>query len=111
MTVRRPFTWNEIEMWTLPDLLMTMLLAVDTQEEADDFMESYAELFEDEPSFTHAVRYAVSMIALGQPEGAGDEDEAARLYDLFGVDPVGSDEVLAPVQTFGRASCGMLVNI
>ena len=53
--MRKPWVWNEIEVWTGKDL-MEILQLLTEQDEADDFIESYAEVCEDEDHALHNVR-------------------------------------------------------
>jgi hypothetical protein len=90
MARREPWVWNEIEHWILPEVRDTMTLCV-TQEEADDFTQSFAEVTDD---VEQQLGYIIGTIS--------DEEERTRLFDLFGV-----EEVLSPQQLFKRSSLGV----
>jgi hypothetical protein len=88
---RQAFVWEEVEMWTVPDVVEVLSLIMD-QDEADSFMEAY-DAVQDESE--HMVGYLV---------GLTDEEDRDRLRALFGV-----EETIQPLQLFNNSSLGVKV--
>lgn len=97
--MRRPWVWNEIEHWTGIDLMETLQLLTE-QVEADDFIESYAEVCEDDDHAAHNIEYMVGII------GSSDHEEGDRLAELFGVD-FSTAEPVSPRQWWANSSLGL----
>lgn len=95
--MRKAFVWNELEHWTLPDLVETLQL-LGGQDEADDFIAVYAEACEDDDVALHNVGYMAELIS------HSDKESAEAICDLFGV-----GFQIEPKHTFGKSSYGIKV--
>lgn len=104
---REAFTWQDIDHWTLGDLMDTLRL-IDTQELADDFMEVYADACKDADHALHNVRYMCDIISRDDDDDDAP-DEAKRIADLFDVELPADDEVISPMQAWKGSSLGMKV--
>lgn len=100
-TIRKPWTWNEIDHWTVEDLLETLQL-LSEQDEADDFMSAYAEVCHDEDHAEHNLRYLLQLLMRRDI----DVDEISELLDL---DKPTLDEVFISRNWFANSSCGIKV--
>lgn len=103
--IREAFIWQDIEHWTLGDLMDTLRL-IDTQELADDFMQSYATVCDDDEHALHNVRYICDIISRDDDDEDA-MDEAKRICDLFDVELPAEDEILSPMQAFKGTSLGV----
>lgn len=114
---REPFIWNEIEHWTLADLMETLYL-IESDEDAESFFTEFSGAISGNGKFnaegdeiaTHNIRYILDIISRDDEEdGDGGQEEAERIAELFQVDLPSESEVLSPLQTFGNSSCGLKV--
>lgn len=83
-----PFVWQDVEMWTVPDVLETMQL-IEDEDEAADFFEVYAALCDNEEHASHSLGYIAALIS--------DEEERETVCELFEIEPRAE-----PVQLFKR---------
>lgn len=103
--MRKPFVWNEIEHSTGLDLMETIQL-ISEQDEADSFMEAYAEVCDDEDHAIQNVRYMLEIIG-SDDDDPDAEKTAAELGELFGVEPTQPGEVISPMQWWSNSSYGV----
>jgi hypothetical protein len=106
---REPFVWNEIEHWTLADLMETLNL-IESDEEAESFFDEFSHACGSDEIATHNIRYILDIIARDdddQNDTLSSAEEAERIAELFQVDLPSETEVLSPLQTFGNSSCGL----
>lgn len=105
--MREPWVWNEIEHWTGADLMETLAL-ISEQEEADSFMEAYAELWDDSDDALESLRYWLQLVGYDQD---GDEllEDCKQVAELLGLEMPTREEVISPRQNFGKWSLGVVV--
>lgn len=90
---RRPFIWQDIEHWTIPDFMDTLQL-VDEAKDAKDFMEAFSEVCD---HAEHSVGYIARLV------GDKDSEEGERICETFGVTYQEQAK-----QLFTNSSCGIL---
>jgi len=92
--MRVPFVFQDIEHWTLPDLIETVRL-IDGQQEADNFIQAYAEIA-GEDNARRNLGYIARLISDEDPDGAN------TIKALFGV-----EFEITPRHAFGATSYGI----
>lgn len=97
---RAPFIWQDCEHWTLLDIISTIQL-IESQEDADDFIEAYAAVCVDEDHALHNIGYIVDIL-MSHEEDEDDQKEGERLMKLFDV-----ERQIMPVQVFRNSSLGV----
>src|SRR5262245_28864543 len=97
---REPFMFAEMEHWTGPDLMSTVML-LSEQEEIDDFMEAYAAVCDDEDHALHNVSYMLYCMKDRDPEGVREQCER------FGIELA---DYYEPRHWFAGTSLGVKVN-
>jgi hypothetical protein len=84
--VKAPFVWDDVEMWTFPDVF-EMAQLVEDENEASEFFEAYAAACDSEEHASHSLGYMARLIS--------DEEEREAFCELFEVEPQ-----IEPVQVF-----------
>lgn len=85
---REPLIWEELEIWTVPDMLDALIYEIETEEDAETFFEEYAKVC---PDAEHNIGYLAGLIR--------DEDVQQDVLDLFMV-----ELQIEPRQLFGGNS-------
>lgn len=87
-----PFIWDGIEMHNGRDL-MDAIMRIWSQDEADEFMQAYAEVCDDDEHALHNIGYIARLVhdfALtdhdDEPDELFSEREARRILKLFDVE-------------------------
>jgi hypothetical protein len=109
MAIREPFVFQGIEMWTGVDLMEALTLISD-QDEADDFMVAYADLFDEPEHAIQSVRYYLQIIGYDPDDEDGEiRAEMKRIAEMLDVEFPSAAEVIEPQHTFGKSSYGVKV--
>jgi len=96
--MRKPFIWNEIEMWTGRNLIETVQLL--DEDDVESFMTAYVAVCGSERLAEHNLRYIMTLSFI-------DRETAEALSELFMIECPGPDEVLQPRHWFGNSSLGI----
>lgn len=109
MSTRQPFVFQGTELYTGVEL-MELLSLISDQDEADEFMVEYSQLFENDEQAIQSVRYFIQIIAYDPDDEDGEiRSEMQRVAKMLDVDFPSAAEIIGPQHTFGSSSFGVKV--